>query len=67
MRVIERRFSEFLRQPNDVVAELADHDVVPRRRNAPALRLSQGRRRECKQNTRHHERRQPPRTEMPPR
>ena len=40
MRVIERPFSEFLRQPNDVVAELSDHDVVLRRRNAPALRLS---------------------------
>lgn len=41
MRVAERPFSEFLRQPNDVVAELDDHDVVLRRRNAPALRLSQ--------------------------
>ena len=41
MRVIERPFSEFLRQPNDVVAEVAEHDVVLRRRNAPALRLSQ--------------------------
>lgn len=40
MRVIERPFSEFLRQPNDVVAELGDHDVLLRRRNAPALRLS---------------------------
>lgn len=40
MRVIERPFSEFLRQPNEVVADLADHDVVLRRRNAPALRLS---------------------------
>ena len=40
MRVIERPFSEFLRQPNDVVADLEDHDVVLRRRNAPALRLS---------------------------
>jgi hypothetical protein len=40
VRVIERPFSEFLRQPNDVVAELEDHDVVLRRRNAPALRLS---------------------------
>ncbi len=40
MRAIERPFSEFLRQPNDVVAELADHDVVLRRRNAPSLRLS---------------------------
>lgn len=41
MRVIERTFSEFLRQPNDVVADLAEHDVVLRRRNAPALRLSE--------------------------
>jgi hypothetical protein len=41
MRVVERPFSEFLRQPNDVVAELAEHDVVLRRRNAPALRLSE--------------------------
>ena len=41
MRVIERSFSEFLRQPNEVVAELSDHDVVLRRRNAPSLRLSE--------------------------
>ena len=41
MGVVERQFSEFLRQPNEVVAELDDHDVVLRRRNAPALRLSQ--------------------------
>jgi hypothetical protein len=41
MRVIERSFSEFLRQPNEVVAELADHDVLLRRRNAPSLRLSE--------------------------
>lgn len=41
MRVVERSFSELLRQPNEVIAELADHDVVLRRRNAPALRLSQ--------------------------
>lgn len=40
MRVIERPFSDFLREPNDVVADLDDHDVVLRRRNAPALRLS---------------------------
>lgn len=40
MQVIERPFSEFLRQPNSVVAELGDHDVLLRRRNAPALRLS---------------------------
>ena len=46
MRVIERPFSEFLRQPNDVVADLADHDVVLRRRNAPALRLSEADREE---------------------
>ena len=39
MQVIERTFSEFLRHPNEVVAELDDHDVVLRRRNAPALRL----------------------------
>jgi len=41
MRVIERSFSEFLRQPNDVVAELADHDVLLRRRSSPSLRLSE--------------------------
>ena len=39
MAVIERPFSEFLRHPNEVVAELAEHDVLLRRRNAPALRL----------------------------
>jgi hypothetical protein len=38
--VIERPFSEFLRQPNNVVAELEEHDVVLRRRDAPPLRLS---------------------------
>lgn len=37
---MERTFSEFLRQPNDVVAELVEHDVLLRRRNAPTLRLS---------------------------
>ncbi len=41
MSVVERPFSEFLRQPKGVVAELAEHDVVLRRRNAPALRLTQ--------------------------
>lgn len=46
MRVIERPFSEFLRQPNEVVADLVDHDVVLRRRNAPALRLSEAGREE---------------------
>lgn len=39
MQTIERTFSEFLRHPNEVVAELEEHDVVLRRRNAPALRL----------------------------
>ena len=39
-------FSEFLRQPDEVVADLADHDVVLRRRNAPALRLSEAEREE---------------------
>ena len=40
MEVVERPFSEFLRRPNDVVAELAERDVLLRRRNAPAVRLS---------------------------
>ena len=40
MQVIERTFSEFLRQPKEVVADLAHHDVVLRRRNAPDLYLS---------------------------
>ena len=40
MQVIERTFSEFLRQPKEVVADLADHDVLLRRRNAPDLYLS---------------------------
>jgi hypothetical protein len=40
MQVIERTFSEFLRQPKEVVADLAQHDVVLRRRNAPDLFLS---------------------------
>ena len=39
MEVVERPFSDLLRHPNDVVAELAEHDVLLRRRNAPALRL----------------------------
>ncbi len=41
MRVIERQFSELLRHPKEVVGETEQHDVVLRRRNAPALRLSQ--------------------------
>lgn len=39
MAAVERTFSEFLRHPRDVVAELGGGDVVLRRRNAPALRL----------------------------
>ena len=46
MRVVERPFSDFLRQPNESVADLADHDVVLRRRNAPSLRLSEAEREE---------------------
>lgn len=41
MRVVERQFSELLRRPNEVVAELVDHDVVLKRRNAPALWLTE--------------------------
>jgi hypothetical protein len=40
MRVVEHPFSELLRDPKRVVRELADHDVVLRRRGAAALRLS---------------------------
>lgn len=40
MRVIEHPFSDLLRQPNEVVKDLADRDVVLRRRDAPALRLT---------------------------
>ena len=39
MAAVECMFSEFLRHPRDVVAELGEADVVLRRRNAPALRL----------------------------
>jgi hypothetical protein len=46
MQLVERQFSEFLRQPNEVVAELEDHDVLLRRRNAPDLRLTQADREE---------------------
>jgi hypothetical protein len=41
MRTVDRQFSEFLRQPKEVVAEVVAHDVLLRRRNAPTLRLSQ--------------------------
>jgi hypothetical protein len=40
MRVIEHPFSDLLRRPNEVVDDLADRDVLLRRRDAPALRLS---------------------------
>jgi hypothetical protein len=48
MRAVERQFSEFLRDPNNVVAELDEHDVLLRRRGAPALRLSQASRDELR-------------------
>jgi len=48
MSHVERPFSAFLRQPNDVVSELSDHDVLLRRRNAPALRLTRADRHEAR-------------------
>jgi len=48
MSLVERPFSEFLRQPKDVVAELDEHDVLLCRRNAPALRLTQADRDEAR-------------------
>ena len=41
MRAVERTFSDFLRQPNEVVDELGEHDVVLRRRDGPSLHLTQ--------------------------
>ncbi len=40
MRVIEHPFSDLLRQPKVVVKDLAEGDVLLRRRGAPALRLT---------------------------
>jgi hypothetical protein len=40
VRVIERPFSDLLRHPNDVAADLEDGDVLLRRRDEPDLRLS---------------------------
>ena len=40
MRTTGHTFSELLREPNKVVKDLADGDVVLRRRAAPDLRLS---------------------------
>lgn len=51
MRVVERQFSDFLRQPNEVVAELENHDVLLRRRGAPALRLTQADREDARAQT----------------
>jgi hypothetical protein len=39
MRVIERSFSDLLRHPNDVAADLDVGDVLLRRRDEPDLRL----------------------------
>lgn len=40
MRVIERQFSELLRDPREVTGEVEDGDVLLRRRDEPDLRLS---------------------------
>src|SRR5438445_13491926 len=40
MRVIERQFSDLLRHPKDVASDVEDSDVLLRRRDEPALRLS---------------------------
>lgn len=40
MRVIERSFSDLLRHPNDVAADLESGDVLLRRRDEPDLRLT---------------------------
>lgn len=40
MRVVERSFSELLRHPNDVAADLDAGDVLLRRRDEPNLRLT---------------------------
>ena len=40
MRVIERSFSDLLRRPNDVAADLESGDVLLRRRDEPDLRLT---------------------------
>lgn len=39
MRVVERSFSDLLRHPNDVAADLDAGDVLLRRRDEPDLRL----------------------------
>lgn len=40
MPTVERTFSELLRHPNQVVDEIADHDVIRRCRDTPDLLLS---------------------------
>jgi hypothetical protein len=40
MRVVERSFSDLLRHPNDVAADLDSGDVLLRRRDEPDLRLT---------------------------
>ena len=40
MRVVERSFSDLLRHPNDVAADLDAGDILLRRRNEPDLRLT---------------------------
>ena len=40
MRLIERSFSDLLRHPNDVAADLDAGDVLLRRRDEPDLRLT---------------------------
>ena len=40
MRVTERLFSDLPRQPNEVIAQLVNHEVRLRRHSDPALRLS---------------------------
>ena len=40
MRVVERSFSDLLRHPNDVAADLDVSDVLLRRRDEPDLRLT---------------------------
>jgi hypothetical protein len=40
MRIVERSFSDLLRHPNDVAADLDAGDVLLRRRDQPDLRLT---------------------------
>lgn len=40
MRIIERQFSDLLRNPKDVTGDVEQNDVLLRRRDQPDLRLS---------------------------